>query len=294
VVKRELGGARVVRARRLPGGLSTTTHAVRIESPAGVRRSVVLRRYTHPLADEQRPGVEWNALRFAAPTLPVPEPLWHDQGASFGVPALIESKLPGRAWYPAALAAKGLDEVAGFLAALHALPASDADGLPHFSEWLARDRPPVAPDHWHGFERRQQAYDALFADVRGVVDDPIVVTHGDPHVGNVLWSRGRMTGVIDWEMCERAPRAADVAYTMMDITLFAGDQAADRFLRRYEELAGAKLERLGYWKVMAAARALQDYAKWVPVYRLFGATDVTVARTHRRLTEFLHSGLASV
>ncbi len=54
--------------------------------------------------------------------------------------------------------------------------------------------------------------------------------HRDLHPANVLWSRGRVSGVVDWVNGCRGPIEADIAITRVNLALVAGASAADAFL----------------------------------------------------------------
>ena len=66
--------------------------------------------------------------------------------------------------------------------------------------------------------------------------------HRDFHPGNVLWSRGRVTGVVDWTNASAGPPAADVAHCRTNLVIMNGMASADRFRGAYEALTGGKHE----------------------------------------------------
>jgi aminoglycoside phosphotransferase (APT) family kinase protein len=109
-----------------------------------------------------------------------------------------------------------------------------------------------------------------------------VLVHGDFHAGNIHWLRGRVAGVIDWEMARWGPAAADVAYAYMDFVLAAGRPAANAFLERYTALAGVG-PGFDAWLLVAATRPLPDPAAWLPSYKLAGYAELTPALLRRRL-----------
>src|SRR5581483_6686025 len=86
-------GSRVESVRRLGGGISTATSAVRLRTRAGNSLDVVLKRYRRTGARD-----EWTRLRFAQKLpVPSPEPLSVDaRGDWFGTEALVMERLAGR------------------------------------------------------------------------------------------------------------------------------------------------------------------------------------------------------
>ncbi len=71
--------------------------------------------------------------------------------------------------------------------------------------------------------------------------------HRDFHPGNVLWSKGRSTGVVDWANACRGPWGCDVAHCRAQLILQAGTDAADRFLAVEQSLTGRRLDP--YWEI---------------------------------------------
>ncbi|MEU5978316.1 phosphotransferase [Streptomyces sp. NPDC047315] len=80
--------------------------------------------------------------------------------------------------------------------------------------------------HAAGLRRRLDEFDALRAEVSGR-GAALVVTHGEPHPGNLLWHRGRQL-LLDWD-------TVGLAVPERDLWLVA-DGPDD--LARYEELTG--------------------------------------------------------
>jgi aminoglycoside phosphotransferase (APT) family kinase protein len=65
-----------------------------------------------------------------------------------------------------------------------------------------------------------------------------VLAHRDVHPGNVLWRRGTVSGVVDWQAVCTGPAVADVAHCRVNLlTLGAG--AAGRFTAWWQRAAGA-------------------------------------------------------
>jgi hypothetical protein len=67
---------------------------------------------------------------------------------------------------------------------------------------------------------------------------PAVLVHRDFHPGNVLWRRGAVSGVVDWQAACTGPAAADVAHCRVNL-LTVGADAADRFTDVWQHAVGA-------------------------------------------------------
>jgi aminoglycoside phosphotransferase (APT) family kinase protein len=67
---------------------------------------------------------------------------------------------------------------------------------------------------------------------------PAVFTHRDFHPGNVLWSRGRVTGVVDWPTASVGPAVVDVGHCRTNLVQLGLD-VVDDLAARWERLSGA-------------------------------------------------------
>ena len=62
--------------------------------------------------------------------------------------------------------------------------------------------------------------------------------HRDFHPENTLWSRGRLTGVVDWTQASWGPPGLDLGHMRWNLVLDGGQPIADRFLACYQTLTG--------------------------------------------------------
>ena len=228
-------GGRVVSARALRGGMSSAVHLITVQRPGAERDQAVLRRYVRPDPDEPDPAArEARALRLAeAADVPTPALLAVDpDGTEAGVPALLMTRLPGRIdWWPSDLE-RWLERLAGLLPRIHgtALPCVT---LPRFAPYRQDSyRPP-------GWARYPRVWERAVEISLGPAPDlPAVLLHRDFHPGNVLWRRGRVSGVVDWLGACAGPAAADVAHCRVNL-LTMGAEVTERFTRGWERVAGA-------------------------------------------------------
>ena len=211
-----LGGP-VTSARALRGGMSSAVHLVTVQDADGQRQQAVLRRYVRPGDEPGIAGREAGELRFAGSLgIPVPALLAVDPyGTRAGVPAMLISRLPGRiTWWPSDLEA-WLGRMAEVLAHIHTAPPPPLGTVRGFTpEAPASYQPPA----WARYPRVwQQAAEISCGPVPG---GPAVPLHGDFHPGNVLWRRGRVSGVVDWQAASTGPVAADVAHCRVNLLTF--------------------------------------------------------------------------
>ena len=219
-------GGRVISARALRGGMSSAVHLITVQRSVAERDQAVLRRYVRPDPDEPDPAArEARALRLAeAADVPTPALLAVDpDGTEAGVPALLMTRLPGRVdWWPSDLD-RWLERLAGLLPRIHGTALPPGVTLPPFAPYRQDSyRPP-------GWARYPRVWERAVEISLGPAPDlPAVLLHRDFHPGNVLWRRGRVSGVVDWLGACAGPAAPDVAHCRVNL-LTMGAEVAERF-----------------------------------------------------------------
>lgn len=243
-----LGGT-VTRVRAFTGGMTSAVHQLSLRAPDGSTRQAVLRRYVIPEVLGDVPDIvprEERVLRLLEPvSLPTPRFLAADPDAE--VPALLMQRLPGRpTWRPGDEDwLRGLAEV---LPVLHATPAeaaatrqggsiddaalSTATGVTAFAPY---EPEAYEPPPWL---RRPALWTRALELFRRPIEEPVVLIHRDYHPGNVLWRRGRVSGVVDWQAaCLGAP-SVDVGWCRLELLQKCGYEVATRFTALWQEIAG--------------------------------------------------------
>jgi aminoglycoside phosphotransferase (APT) family kinase protein len=230
-------GGKVTRVRALRGGSSSAVHAVRVEGPLG-SESVILRRYVIPELNVEEPDIaerEARVLRFLHDAItPTPHLIAVDAtGADAGVPAVLMTRVPGRLdWSPKDMDA-WLRRLAAVLPPLHAAPLPSGHSIGDFA--------PYVPESWERPEWMQQPdlWERALEIFHGPqLDAGRVFIHRDYHPGNVLWCRGRVTGVVDWQAASVGPPSADVSWCRINLIGRFGLEVADRFIDIWETMSG--------------------------------------------------------
>jgi aminoglycoside phosphotransferase (APT) family kinase protein len=232
-------GAEVVGVKRLPGASSTAVHGVVLSDGA----RLVLRRYVWSgflQSEPDAPEREVDALGFATTRgLAVPEVIAADlTGQEVGdeVPAMLMARVAGRA-----VASPDPARLAEVAAAIHDV---DPDGFPHhYFPWYmdtTTEAPPASsrPELW------EKAI-VLWHDEVPTYGPRFI--HRDFHPGNVLWARGRVSGVVDWANACVGPPGCDLAHCVSNLTDLANGDVADEFLYAYAALTGTGLHP--YWEM---------------------------------------------
>jgi aminoglycoside phosphotransferase (APT) family kinase protein len=226
-------GGRIVGVRALRGGLSSAMHVVSVRTGDTVRR-LVLRRYVR--FDPTEPDIaerETRALTFAARlSLPTPELVAADLTGH--VRMLLMTRLPGRVeWQPSDMDS-WLRGLAALLPAVHEVTLP-ADGVIRpFATYRQRsyDLPAWTrkPAVW------ERALELLRTPPSGRV-----FLHRDFHPGNVLWRRGKVSGLVDWQSASIGPPSVDPGHCRWNLLPYGRD-VVDRFTRCWEECSGERYD----------------------------------------------------
>jgi aminoglycoside phosphotransferase (APT) family kinase protein len=175
--------------------------------------------------------------RLEGSDIPAPRVVGSTTDATVGGPAILMTRLPGKVYLMPADRERWLRQMAQMLARIHAL---DIDGKP-FESWLDGrnlSAPPDAsrPDVW------KEAF-ALVAEERAPARTCFI--HRDYQHFNMLWSRERLTGVVDWIEASIGPPEVDVGHCRLNLTVLFSADVADRFRDIYEAESGHRLDAWG-------------------------------------------------
>lgn len=230
-------GGRVVSMRALRGGMSSAVHVVTVEHPGGQRCRVVLRRYVGREVNDEEPDVaerEARTLRFVeqlevtTPRLLAVGPTGDDAG----VPALLMTRLSGRVdWWPKNLEC-WLRRLAALLPQIHAVGLPASGGIRPYCPYPPSTYQPPPWARWPGmWERALEIFHGPAPDLgRAFIQR-------DFHPGNVLWSGGDVSGVVDWQAASIGPAAVDVGHRRANLLGF-NRNVAERFTRLWEQASG--------------------------------------------------------
>jgi aminoglycoside phosphotransferase (APT) family kinase protein len=208
--------------------------------------------------------LEWSGLEFAQRvTVPVPEPIAADlESLWFGRPAVVMSRLPGRP----DLTPKDVDSWVGALAQalteLHETALDAAAGAltrpPRAETW----RPP-AGEHAPLTARTVSAVRARLPSL----SSERVFTHGDFHPGNVLWNRGRISGVVDWNGARLDAPWCELAYCRTEVCLLLGPDVADRLADAYSDIVGGTSDELAVYDLICVLNTRRYLPESLDAYR---------------------------
>jgi aminoglycoside phosphotransferase (APT) family kinase protein len=275
----------VVDVRRLIGGWTSAMYLVCGSS----RREYVLRLLDkdpwrrHGASLIRRESQVQTMLRHSC--VPVPQSLGTDAtGELAGHPAHLMSKLPGHLQLHRSDAAH-LQALADTLARIHEfVPFAPPRAFQSWATPAKRTVPPWAT-HAAGWRSAFERVD----------DDPpfdAVFLHRDFHLGNVLWSEGQVSGVVDWVETSWGPAELDVAHCRTYLAMLHGPDAAVAFQRAYAtRRPGYDPTNQAHWDVVDIVGYLPDPVKVVRPWRDHGI-DISDDTARYRLEHHLRSVLA--
>lgn len=254
-------GSHVTSARRLRPGSWHVNHALEVADKHSRIHRLVLRRWARPgwAADDPDYTAEREArvLELLRPTrIPAPELVAADpQAAHCDVPALLLTRLAGHPPHRQETRADSYcRQLAEALAQIHDTGSTAGIGLPAYR--LYYDRAHAAPAPW-------MPAPAIWAHVTAAVRQPppaaaMTLIHRDYHPQNTLWSRLRLTAVVDWTQASWGPPALDLGHMRWNLVADHGQGAADQFLACYQAATGTPLSDQPYWDLVALLDLLLD------------------------------------
>ncbi|MFD7310658.1 phosphotransferase family protein [Promicromonospora sp. NPDC059942] len=234
-------GSRVVAHRRLTGGVNSAVHRLTVER-RGTRTFVVLRQYpAGSIALRAAMGEEIANLQVVAGSgLPVPTILAADVAgaANCGAPSLLMTRLPGHIHLDPAERRPWIERIAEFAARLHSvdLPA------PTFRAWADSWITPRGQFQVPAGAQKPAVWKAAFDAMESPPpEDDAVFLHCDYLPVNLLWSRGKIAGLTDWNSIHRGSRAIDVGQCRRYLASLYSPDWAEELRSLYESIAGVPL-----------------------------------------------------
>ncbi|MFC6705376.1 phosphotransferase family protein [Flexivirga alba] len=253
-------GGRVVGFRRMTGGVSSAVRRVTVERH-GVRTFAVLRQYPGGLGLHESLQSEIVHLGVVAGSgLPAPSILATDvTGASTGgSPSLLMTRLPGHVDLNPADPRSWMIRIAELAVVLHSLDLPAKTLRPWTDSWIAPLDAFQVPVGAQKAAVWKAAFDAMAAPPP---KDAAVFLHGDFLPVNLLWSRGRITGLTDWNGVHRGSRAIDVGHCRRYLAALYSSEWAEQLRSLYESIAGVALDP--WWDLYALLHHDDSQPKWI-------------------------------
>ncbi|HUB41300.1 MAG TPA: aminoglycoside phosphotransferase family protein [Streptosporangiaceae bacterium] len=299
-----VAGARVAAWRRMTGGISgSVVHRLRIDH-GSYRDVLVLRQYEHADGDTaalvRREVATLRAVHDAG--LPAPEPIAADAGGgeADGHPAMLMTRLPGRLDVTPADPEGWLRQIAAMAVRIH---NAQVAGEPFEARidaaafttngWRQRTRSlvpvsagaPVIP----ASATRPAVWEAAFGILRQQAPEPATCfIHRDFQLFNLLWRRGRLSGVVDWTRSCTGPADFDLGHCRLNVAVLFGADWAERFRRAYEAEAGRAMDP--WWDLYAVTAYSDEWRGFIPLM-VAGRAPVDVDGMTSRVEDLLEATL---
>jgi aminoglycoside phosphotransferase (APT) family kinase protein len=192
--------------------------------------------------------------------LPVPSVLAADvAGASTGgAPSLLMTRVEGHVDLDPREPGSWMRRIAEMAASVHRLDLPAKTFRPWVDSWIAPLDGFQVPAGAHRPSVWAAAFDAM---ATPPPHDTAVFLHGDLLPVNLLWSRGRITGLVDWNGVHRGSRAIDVGHCRQVPAALYSPEWSEQLRSLYVSVAGAPLDP--WWDLYALLHHDGDQPRWI-------------------------------
>ncbi|HVX45147.1 MAG TPA: aminoglycoside phosphotransferase family protein [Mycobacteriales bacterium] len=249
-------------------------------------------------------------------------------GQAAGVPATLETVVPGSSTSPAVVSAERLRAAGAAIARAHQVVIAPSADLPLRVRSL---QGPAELDEWALQRRWAALYRAspedekadvitAFAELTGMAasaaresvmstrstallqraddtlrkcsrpDGEIVLVHADLWAGNMVWEGDTGVTLIDWKDSGVGDPGVDLGHLRMQMATQYGVDAAAHILDGWQREMGREARHLPYWDVVAAVHTPTDLNDWAPGFDEHGRQVGSAVITARR-DAFLRNAL---
>lgn len=263
----------------MTGGIVSVVHRLTIDH-GSYRHVLVLRQYEHADSDTaELVRHEASVLRAVHDAgLPAPEPIAADADGreSDAHPAILMTRLPGGLDVTPVDAEAWLRQIASMAVRIHDVQVSAG---PFRSRIDAAA--PVTPVS----ATRPAVWDAAFGILRQRAPQPATCfIHRDFQPFNLLWRRGRLTGVVDWGKACTGPADFDAGHCRLNLAVLFGADWAERLRLAYEAEAGRAIDP--WWDLYAVTAYSDAWRRFIPV-QVAGRAPVDVEGMTGRVEQLL-------
>lgn len=137
---------------------------------------------------------------------------------------------------------------------------------------------------------RPAAWEAAFGILRQQAPEPAACfIHRDFQHFNLLWRRGRLTGVADWATSCTGPADFDAGHCRLNLAVLFGADWAERLRLAYEAEAGRAIDP--WWDLYAITAYSDEWRRFIPV-QVAGRAPVDTAGMTSRVEDLLEATLS--
>lgn len=289
---------------QLEGGWSRHSFALGLDGPGGGREYIVRMKPPGTLLETDLAQEFRTYVLLEDEPMPTPRVYGLEESADnpFGGPFFVMDRLPGRSpnvwrrrdrerlerdWSEGGSLAR---ELVGHLVAIHRVAPDRVQPIVQGFDYHS------LVEHWRGVQEevrlvRDPVVEAAYAwllEREPPPNEPALV-HGDYRVGNCLIDRGRITGILDWELAFFGDPRFDLGYVSLEYLagkfleptsrLLGAVADRDWFLSEYERLSGRAVDRevVHTFSVLGALMLIAILATGVREYSRGHTSDVRMA-----------------
>lgn len=150
-------------------------------------------------------------------------------------------------------------------------------------------------DYWEDMINRNEIHPQPIARgaIRWLRNNPpppaqrVSVVHGDYRVGNFLYTKDGIKGIVDWEMAHLGDPLEDLAWSFMELWrwggtgLMGGIITREDAIKAYEESSGLKVDReaLNWWEVFSGVKGQGIWLTGAKSFHTGGTQEMIIAYT---------------
>lgn len=266
-------------------------HAVTVADSSGYRHHLVLRRFVRSDWLAREPDLahrEARILRLLEDVeIPTPELIAVDgDGEASDVPAVLMKRLPGRVDLKPRDMNQWLHQLASVLPAIHAVDTRLLSQVSPYRPY--KNLRELEPPSWSSCTAAWEKALSLLGGPSPRAKPCFI--HRDYHPTNVLWSRGRLTGIVDWVNASHGPAIVDIGHCRLNLAALYGVEVADRFLVACRALM-PDVEYHPYWDVLTAIEWLPEPGVF-PGWQRAVEQRLTIDIVRSRLDDYVSSVVA--
>ena len=293
IVSTLFSGHRLLSSIPAAAAYTNSVHILRCVLPSGGEMRLAVKRMSDD-PDPERAAADFHGLRIARKHgIPAPEPLYLDRtGDLLGLPGIVTGFIEGEQ-------VSCLEDVRSWAVDIARMLLRVPDARPSVEDrshiydgremglYFLRDS---WPQTMAGHPLTAPIFEAVLELRTSLGRVRPVFLHMDYWPGNILWHRGRISGLVDWDASSYGDPALDVGYFRMNMYLRGIKEAAGIFLDYYESESGP-VENLGFWELACAARPLPAPARWLLEFYETQDVSAIVSRAETDFSEFVESAM---
>ncbi|MGI6357444.1 MAG: phosphotransferase family protein [Bacillota bacterium] len=276
-------GSKPLALRSLEGGISAQVSMLTLLLADGSEERLVVRQHSQQnlRRNPHLPSDQFRLLqKLWTEGLAVPRPVFLDQSVSPNL--LVMEYVPGKTEFNPADEPAYLQQLATQLAQIHGSSIDNLNCLSRVTAQSIFDR----ARGWLGSSPLElQVIHALKRSLPEGSANPSVLLHGDYWPGNVLWCKGRIVAIVDWDAAAIGDPLSDLANARLEMLWALGPRAMLQFTEYYSRAMNVDCFRLPLWDLLAVINV-------APFIRAWGLDPVKEQQMYHQLDWFAQLALA--